>query len=61
MRVPLHGKGNRSEILDLHMKANHINPAGFRRPPTSRKNPKFHSRKPSTRIEALAQEVYGGK
>lgn len=59
MRIPLHGNGTRSEILDLHMKANHINPRGFRTVPTSRKNPKTHSNRSSTRVEALAKEVYG--
>ena len=58
MRTPLHGKGTTSEILDLHLWANHINPAGFRQAPTSRKNPKTRSSKPTTRVERLAREVY---
>jgi len=32
---------------------------GFRKLPTSRKNPAFHARKPTTITEKLAREVYG--
>lgn len=59
MRTPLHGKATKSEILDLHIWANRINPKGFRQAPTSRKNPRTHSTAPATRIEAMGKEVYG--
>lgn len=54
MRVPLHGNGNKSEIVDLHIRMAQINPQGFRTP--SIKKNRF---RPKTRVEKLAKEVYG--
>lgn len=59
MRIPLHGKGTTEQVLDLHMAMIALNPKGFPNVPTSRKNPRYHSTKPTTRVEALAQQVYG--
>lgn len=59
MQLPLHNKGTPSQILDLHMEMNARNPNGFRVAPTSRKNPKTHSKKPSTNIERMALKVHG--
>lgn len=49
------------ERLDYWMKMQSLNPKGFRSAPSSRKNPKFHSAKPTTMIEKLAFKVYGKK
>lgn len=54
MKIPLHGKGTKSEILDLHVYMAQINPSGFRQA-SSKKN----RRRPKTRVERLAKEVYG--
>lgn len=59
MRIPLHGKGTVEQKLDLWLLATHMNPKGFRQPPTSRKNIRTHSKTPTTRVEALAREVHG--
>lgn len=54
MRIPLHGKGTKSEIVDLHVRMAQINPKGFRAPSTKR-----NRLRPKTRVERLAKEVYG--
>lgn len=59
MQLPLHKKGTPSQILDLHMEMNARNPNGFPVAPTSKKNRKTHSKKPSTRIEAMAKGIHG--
>lgn len=45
------------ERLDNAAALARMNPRGFRSPPTSRKNPKFHSKKPTTMLEKLAARV----
>lgn len=58
VRIPLHGSKNKSDILDMHMSMASMNPKGFPALPTSRKNPRTHSKAPQSRIEALARAVY---
>ena len=52
---------NSEQLLERLMNAQARRPdgGGFRKPPTSRKNPAFHRRKPTTVTEKLAKEVYG--
>jgi len=66
--LPLHGSanGNPSAQMAHHMAMQQMagtnfrgEPRGFRIAPTSRKNPKTHSKKPATRLEVLGQLVYG--
>lgn len=54
MKIPLHGNGNKSEVLDLHVFMAQVNPKGFRGAST-----KKNRRRPKTRAERLAKEVYG--
>lgn len=51
----------RSSLLDRLMRAQELNSDGFRKAPTSRKNPAFHRKAPTTKIEKLAQEIYGNE
>lgn len=60
--LPLHGKATTAQLL-LHNMAmqqmagvNHLgHPRGFQQAPTSRKNPAFHRKGPTTRVEGLAR------
>lgn len=45
------------ERLEHYAALAQMNPKGFRSSPTSRKNPRFHDKKPSTLLEALAKRV----
>lgn len=43
--------------LEFWLKMQALNPRGFRDAPTSPKNPRFHSAKPTTMIEKLVREA----
>lgn len=43
--------------LDFWLKMQALNPKGFRQAPSSPKNPRFHSKKPTTMIERLAAQA----
>lgn len=61
--LPLHGSANTPAKKLMHHMAmqemagtNHRgDPKGFRIAPTSRKNPRTHSKEPTTRVEVLAK------
>ena len=46
-----------NERIDLWQSMMNANPQGFRQPPTSRKNPKFHTKRAATPMEQMARQL----